>query len=98
MKIENLSMSFGTQSIFENISFEINNYEKVGIVGVNGAGKSTLFNLILGLLTPDSGKVIIKEENNVGYLPQVIEINPEEDQTVLEYLLKGRPIAKLKKN
>lgn len=97
MKIENLSMSFGTQSIFGNVSFEINNYEKVGIVGVNGAGKSTLFNLILGLLTPDSGKVIIKETNNVGYLPQVIEINPEEDQTVLEYLLKGRPIAKLKK-
>ena len=46
-------MSFGTQTIFDNISFLINNNDKVGIIGVNGAGKSTLFNILLGNLTPD---------------------------------------------
>ena len=41
LKIENLCMSFGTQVIFDDVSFQINNNDKVGIIGVNGAGKST---------------------------------------------------------
>ena len=60
MNIQNLTMSFGLQTIYDNVSFQINENDKVGIVGVNGAGKSTLFNLILGKLTPDEGKIIIK--------------------------------------
>lgn len=97
MKIENLCMSFGTQVIFNNVSFQINNNDKVGIIGVNGAGKSTLFNIFLGNLTPDSGNITLDTKINIGYLPQVImEDASSEDETVFDYLLEGRPIKKLK--
>ena len=97
MKIENLCMSFGTQIIFDNISFQINNNDKVGIIGVNGAGKSTLFNILLGNLTPDSGTITLNTKINLGYLPQVImDDASNKDETVFEYLLEGRPIKKLK--
>lgn len=97
MKIENLCMSFGTQIIFDNISFQINNNDKVGIIGVNGAGKSTLFNILLGNLTPDSGTITLNTKINLGYLPQVImDDASKKEETVFEYLLEGRPIKKLK--
>lgn len=97
MKIENLCMSFGTQVIFNNVSFQINNNDKIGIIGVNGAGKSTLFNILLGNLTPDSGSITLNTKINLGYLPQVImEDASNEDETVFDYLLEGRPIKKLK--
>ena len=97
LKIENLCMSFGTQVIFNNVSFQINNNDKVGIIGVNGAGKSTLFNIFLGNLTPDSGNITLDTKINLGYLPQVIiEDASSEDETVFDYLLEGRPIKKLK--
>lgn len=97
MKIENLCMSFGTQIIFDNISFQINNNDKVGIIGVNGAGKSTLFNILLGNLTPDSGTITLNTKINLGYLPQVImDDASNKEETVFEYFLEGRPIKKLK--
>lgn len=97
MYIENLSMSFGLQKIFDDITVQFNDTDKVGIVGVNGAGKSTLFNLILGKLVPDSGRIKLKNNINIGFLPQVItdEI-PSNDITVFDYLLLGRPIKELK--
>lgn len=97
MKIENLCMSFGTQIIFDNISFQINNNDKVGIIGVNGAGKSTLLNILLGNLTPDSGTITLNTKINLGYLPQVIlDDASNKEETVFEYLLEGRPIKELK--
>jgi len=97
LKIENLYMSFGTQTIFDNISFQINNNDKVGIIGVNGAGKSTLFNILLGNITPDAGNITLNTKINLGYLPQVImDDASNEEETVFEYLLEGRPIKELK--
>ena len=97
MKIENLCMSFGTQTVFDNISFQINNNDKVGIIGVNGAEKSTLFNILLGNLTPDSGTITLNTKINLGYLPQVIMDDvSNKEETVFEYLLEGRPIKELK--
>ena len=98
MKIDNLCMSFGTQVIFDNASFQVNNNDKVGIIGVNGAGKSTLLNILLGNLTPDSGTIKLNTKIQIGYLPQVIMDDVEnKNETVFEYLLEGRPIKKLKK-
>ena len=97
MNIQNLFMSFGTQEIFKNVTVSFNDNDKVGITGVNGAGKSTLFNLILGKISPDSGKIVIKNNKVIGFLPQVItdEI-PSDDITVFDYLLTGRPIKEIK--
>ena len=55
----NLEKSFGPQSLFEGVSFLINEGERVGLVGKNGTGKSTLFKMILGQESPDSGTLTI---------------------------------------
>ena len=98
MEIKNLTLSFGTQDVFKDINLNIQENEKVGIVGVNGAGKTTFFKVILGLLMPDEG--VIKFKNNVrkGWLPQVIsEEVPSMDISVFEFLLSGRPLQELTK-
>lgn len=98
MQIKNLTMSFGNQELFNNININIDDYEKVGIVGLNGAGKSTFLKIVYGQITPDKGKVIIKNNLRVAYLPQVIKDEiPEENITAFDFLLLGRPIDKLNK-
>ena len=98
MQIKNLTMSFGNQELFNNININIDDYEKVGIVGLNGAGKSTFLKIVYGQIVPDKGKVIIKNNTRVAYLPQVIKDEiPEENITVFDFLLLGRPIDKLNK-
>lgn len=70
LSVDNISLSFGTKGILENISFALNESDKVGIIGVNGCGKSTLFKLILGELEADSGNIYISKEKTVGILRQ----------------------------
>ena len=62
MKIDNLSLSFGTAEVYKNLTVEFNQNDKVGIIGVNGAGKTTLFKLILGELTPDAGTITVSSK------------------------------------
>ena len=98
MNIKDLTMSFGTQDIFDDINLQIKDKEKVGIIGVNGAGKSTFFMLIMGKLEPDKGKIILKPGTRIGFLPQVISDEiPNMDISVFDFLLDGRPIKKLEK-
>lgn len=65
-------MSFGTQLLFEDITFNINKRERVGLVGRNGHGKTTLFQLILGRLTPDAGSITVPKRYSIGHLEQRI--------------------------
>lgn len=95
MRINKLNLSFGLEKIFENVTIQIPEKEKIGIVGVNGAGKTTLFRLILKEIEPDSGTITFEQKRRISYLPQVITDELEKDENVLEYLLKGRPIEKL---
>ena len=96
MQIKNLTMSFGTQELFNNINLHIPDEEKVGIVGVNGAGKSTFLKIVKGLIEPDFGKIVLKTGARVGYLPQVLDDEvPTSDITVFDFLLSGRPIDDL---
>lgn len=93
MKGSKMNLAFGLEVIYEDAEFQINERDKVGIVGVNGAGKTTLFRLLLKELELDSGTLTIGN-SRVGYLPQEIVLE-NENITVWEYLFDGRPIRKI---
>lgn len=98
MKIKDLSMSFGTQELFNNVNIQIDENEKVGVVGLNGAGKTTLFKIMLGKEQADYGKITFKNNARVEWLPQVIEDDLLSNEiTVLDYLMSARPINELDK-
>ena len=67
---QNISKSFGTDTIIQNVSFHVEDNEKTAIVGINGAGKSTLLKIIVGELAPDSGDVTVAKGKTIGYLAQ----------------------------
>lgn len=96
MQFKDLTMSFGAQTIFENINLSIPDNVKIGVVGVNGAGKTTLFKLLMGLEFADAGKIITKNGYRIDWLPQVISDDVDNmNIEVLEYLMQARPIGKL---
>jgi len=68
--VENAAFSYGDNLIFENVSFAVNEGERVGLIGANGEGKTTLIKLISGENLPDSGQVIKKNSARIGYLEQ----------------------------
>ena len=67
IKLENISLSFKNRNILENISFNLNQGQILGLLGPNGVGKSTMFNIITGLLKPNHGSIIIGGENVINY-------------------------------
>ncbi|MRX53155.1 ABC-F type ribosomal protection protein [Bacillus idriensis] len=69
--VHQLAKSYGSQLIFENLSFEINENEKIGFVGRNGTGKTTLFKCLSGIEQPDAGTISIRKGMKVGYLAQI---------------------------
>lgn len=98
MQIKNLGITYGKQIIFENVNLVIPNDIKVGVVGVNGAGKTTFFKIIMGLILPDYGKIIFKNNTRIDWLPQVIgDEGTDLNTNVFDYLLSGRPIEELNK-
>ena len=75
ISINNLSVEFSANSLFDNINYVINRRDKIALVGKNGAGKSTMLKIIAGLQQPTSGSVVIPRDVTVGYLPQQMEIS-----------------------
>ncbi|WP_077622848.1 ribosomal protection-like ABC-F family protein [Sediminibacillus massiliensis] len=69
--VNHIGKMYGGNSVFEDISFEINSNDRVGLVGRNGSGKSTLFRLMSGEETPDSGQIHWKKGLQIGYLKQI---------------------------
>lgn len=70
LDVQNLTLSFGENTLFENVSFDIKEKEKVGLIGCNGAGKTSLFKLITGEYTSDSGSCFLSKNCKVGYMQQ----------------------------
>ena len=68
-----LAKSFGSRTLFENISLGISEGERLGLIGPNGAGKSTLLKILSGQLEPDSGTISLRRNARVGYVPQETE-------------------------
>lgn len=104
IEVRNLCMSYGKNQVLKNISFEIQDGETVGLVGVNGAGKSTVMNILTGYLPPVSGTVLIngtdiikqsvKAKKMIGYLPAVPPLY--KDMKVQEYLSFGAELKGIK--
>lgn len=80
-----IEKAFVEQSVLQNCSFHIEEYDKAAIVGINGAGKSTLLKIIVGEMKPDSGQVVFAKDKTFGYLPQYQSIDTE--NTIYEELL-----------
>ena len=76
LQVENLTKSFGVNSLFDDIKFTINEGDKVGLIAKNGTGKSTLLSIIAGDDTPDDGKLIFKNDVTIGYLKQLPQFEP----------------------
>lgn len=87
LSLDKITKSYNEKKLLKDISFYINDNDKVGIIGINGTGKSTFLKIIAGLENADSGTIIKSEGVRIGYLPQ----NPifDENITVLEQVFKG---------
>lgn len=94
LSVEKISKSYIEKPLLQQISFSMDQGDKIGLIGINGTGKSTLLKLIAGLETPDTGRILTPNGLSIEYLPQ----NPdfEEGTTVLEQVFKGfSPVMKL---
>lgn len=82
LQIENLTKSYGDRLLFGDVTFGINQGDKIGLIAKNGTGKTTLLRIIAGLESPDSGTVTFRSDLRVGYLDQTPAFDPE--MTVLD--------------
>ena len=87
ISVENLKVEFGVKPLFDDVSFVINDRDRIALVGKNGAGKSTMLKILSGLQKPTSGNVSIPNDVTVGYLPQIMRLS--DDTTVKEETRKA---------
>lgn len=85
ISIDSITVEFGGNALFENVSFLIKEKEKIALIGRNGAGKTTLLKLIAGEMSPTRGNISRPKNLTIGYLPQHIKVN--DSKTVLEETL-----------
>lgn len=96
LSINNITKSYGIETIIKDISFAVNDGEKIGLVGSNGAGKTTLFKIIAGKLEKDSGQIYTGKDITLGYLEQ--NVKSDSEKTLFEEaLLCFEDIIKLEK-
>ena len=62
----NISKTYVTDKILDNVTFSINDGEKIGLIGINGAGKSTLFNILTGKISSDDGQIYTSKTSKIG--------------------------------
>jgi ATP-binding cassette, subfamily F, member 3 len=91
LTIADVSKSYGTRTLFADVSLFIARSDRYGLVGPNGAGKSTLFNLILGEEAPDDGTIEWERGADFGFLPQ--ESAPVSDETILQIATSGKKLV-----
>jgi len=75
VSVQDISVSFGSFDLLTNISFLINDQDRIGLAGKNGAGKSTLLKIISGLQSPSSGHIDMSKDVTIGYLPQQMRVD-----------------------
>ena len=82
VSVDGLTVEFGGTSLFKDISFVINDKDRIALMGKNGAGKSTLLKILAGIKSPSRGKVSVTDGGKIGYLPQHLMV--ENGRTVFE--------------
>ena len=87
ISVENLTVEFSARPLFHDVSFVVNDHDRIALVGKNGAGKSTLLKILYGLQRPTSGAVNVPVGETIGYLPQVMKLS--DDTTVREETRKA---------
>lgn len=87
ISVENLMVEFSARPLFHDVSFVVNDHDRIALVGKNGAGKSTLLKILCGLQRPTSGAVNVPVGETIGYLPQVMKLS--DDTTVREETRKA---------
>lgn len=87
ISIEGLKVEFGVKPLFHDVSFVVNDRDRIALVGKNGAGKSTLLKILCGLQKPTEGTVAVPNDTTIGYLPQVMKL--QDDTTVKEETRKA---------
>ncbi|MBR4434723.1 MAG: ABC-F family ATP-binding cassette domain-containing protein [Clostridia bacterium] len=85
LAVHNLKKSFVTRTLFENVSFEVNEGDHIGFVGVNGCGKSTLFRILLGLESADEGNISVSGGTRIGSMEQSVAVS---DLSLYDYTLE----------
>ncbi len=87
ISVERLKVEFGVKPLFHDVSFVINERDRIALVGKNGAGKSTMLKILCGLQKPTDGTVAVPNDTTIGYLPQVMKL--QDDTTVKEETRKA---------
>lgn len=87
ISVEGLCVTFGVKPLFRDVSFVVNERDRIALVGKNGAGKSTLLKILKGLQQPTKGVVAVANDTTIGYLPQVMKL--ADDTTVKEETRKA---------
>lgn len=87
ISVEGLCVTFGVKPLFKDVSFVVNERDRIALVGKNGAGKSTLLKILKGLQQPTKGVVAVPNDTTIGYLPQVMKL--ADDTTVKEETRKA---------
>ncbi|WP_273414061.1 ABC-F family ATP-binding cassette domain-containing protein [Prevotella aurantiaca] len=87
LSIEGLKVEFAVKPLFHNVSFVVNDRDRIALVGKNGAGKSTMLKILCGLQRPTAGVVAVPNDTTIGYLPQVMKLS--DDTTVKEETRKA---------
>ena len=87
ISVEGLKVEFGVKPLFTDVSFVVNDRDRIALVGKNGAGKSTMLKILCGLQQPTGGMVSVPNDVTIGYLPQVMKL--QDDTTVREETRKA---------
>ena len=87
LSIEGLKVEFAVKPLFHDVSFVVNDHDRIALVGKNGAGKSTMLKILCGLQRPTAGVVAVPNDTTIGYLPQVMKLS--DDTTVKEETRKA---------
>ena len=87
LRAENLTRTYGEKTLFKDISFIINEHDRIGVIGVNGSGKTSLLDVLAGVTTPEAGELVMPKNYEIGYLKQQPDL--DENLTVIDAVLAG---------